>query len=78
MSNNTGVMDGIRILEVADHTFVPSASAVLSDWGADVVKIEHAVRGDASRGLGSSGAVDLSGAVHPIMEIYLGRQTMDG
>ena len=70
MSSNTGtgVMDGIRILEVADHTFVPSASAVLSDWGADVVKIEHAVRGDASRGLGSSGAVDLSGAVHPIME----------
>ncbi|MEZ5166689.1 MAG: CoA transferase [Acidimicrobiales bacterium] len=64
----SGVMDGIRILEVADHTFVPAASAILSDWGADVVKIEHAVRGDAARGLGQSGAVDLSGDVHAIME----------
>ena len=63
-----GVMDGIRILEVADHTFVPAASAILSDWGADVIKIEHAVRGDAARGLGQSGAVDLSGDVHAIME----------
>ncbi len=39
---------GIRILEVAEHTFVPAASAILADWGADVVKIEHVVRGDAS------------------------------
>lgn len=64
----SGVMDGIRILEVADHTFVPAASAILADWGADVIKIEHAIRGDAARGLASSGAVDLSGNVHAIME----------
>lgn len=64
----SGVMDGIRILEVADHTFVPAASAILADWGADVIKIEHAVRGDAARGLGQSGAVDLSGDVHAILE----------
>jgi len=38
----TDVMKGIRVLEVAEHTFVPAASAVLSDWGADVIKIEHA------------------------------------
>lgn len=41
----TAVMDGIRVLEVAEHTFVPAASAVLSDWGADVIKIEHVERG---------------------------------
>ncbi|MFT5200929.1 MAG: crotonobetainyl-CoA:carnitine CoA-transferase CaiB-like acyl-CoA transferase [Candidatus Aldehydirespiratoraceae bacterium] len=64
----SGVMDGIRILEVADHTFVPAASAILADWGADVIKIEHAVRGDAARGLAQSGSVDLSGNVHAIME----------
>ena len=45
------VMKGIRILEVAEHTFVPAASAVLSEWGADVVKVEHAERGDAMRGI---------------------------
>ena len=41
----TKVMDGVRVLEVAQHTFVPSAGAILADWGADVIKIEHPVRG---------------------------------
>jgi len=63
-----GMMDGVRILEVADHTFVPAATAVLADWGADVIKIEHAERGDAARGLASSGAVSLGGDVHAILE----------
>ncbi|AUW57158.1 carnitine dehydratase [Sphingobium sp. SCG-1] len=45
------VMQGIRVLEVAQFTYVPAAGAVLSDWGADVIKIEHPVRGDAQRGL---------------------------
>jgi crotonobetainyl-CoA:carnitine CoA-transferase CaiB-like acyl-CoA transferase len=44
-------MEGIRVLEVAQFTYVPSAGAVLADWGADVIKIEHAERGDAQRGL---------------------------
>ncbi|WP_040701263.1 CaiB/BaiF CoA transferase family protein [Nocardia vinacea] len=44
-------MQGVRVLEVAQFTFVPAAGAVLADWGADVIKIEHAERGDAQRGL---------------------------
>jgi crotonobetainyl-CoA:carnitine CoA-transferase CaiB-like acyl-CoA transferase len=44
-------LDGVRVLEVAQFTFVPSAGAVLADWGAEVVKIEHPVTGDAQRGL---------------------------
>lgn len=44
------VMEGIRVLEVAQFTFVPAAGAVLADWGADVIKIEHPVRGDTQRG----------------------------
>ena len=64
----TDVMKGIRVLEVAEHTFVPAASAVLSDWGADVIKIEHAERGDAMRGLGRTGVLDLSKGVHVINE----------
>lgn len=44
-------LNGVRVLEVAQFTFVPSAGAVLSDWGAEVVKIEHPVTGDAQRGL---------------------------
>ena len=62
-------MEGIRVLEVAQFTFVPAAGAVLADWGADVIKIEHAVRGDAMRGLASSGTVDLGGGkVHALLE----------
>ena len=64
----TDVMKGIRVLEVAEHTFVPAASAVLADWGADVIKIEHAVRGDAMRGLGRTGVMDLSKGVHVLNE----------
>jgi crotonobetainyl-CoA:carnitine CoA-transferase CaiB-like acyl-CoA transferase len=46
----TKVMKGVRVLEVAQFTFVPAAGAVLADWGADVIKIEHPVRGDTQRG----------------------------
>jgi crotonobetainyl-CoA:carnitine CoA-transferase CaiB-like acyl-CoA transferase len=62
------VMEGIRVVEVAEHTFVPVASAVLADWGADVIKIEHPVRGDAMRGLGQTGVMDLSKGVHVLNE----------
>src|SRR5438445_12426565 len=64
----TAVMEGVRILEVAEHTFVPAASALLSDWGADVVKIEHVERGDAMRGLESSGIAAVAGDVHALLE----------
>jgi crotonobetainyl-CoA:carnitine CoA-transferase CaiB-like acyl-CoA transferase len=47
----TQVMKGVRVLEVAQFTFVPAAGAVLADWGAEVFKIEHPVRGDAQRGI---------------------------
>ena len=61
-------MKGVRVLEVAEHTFVPAASAVLADWGADIIKVEHAERGDAMRGLGRTGVLDLSKGVHVILE----------
>src|ERR1700681_3376496 len=61
-------MSGVRVLEVAQFTFTPSAGAVLADWGADVIKVEHAVTGDAQRGLqiGTGGVSE--GSFHPLME----------
>lgn len=44
-------LNGVRVLEVAQFTFVLSAGAVPADWGAEVIKIEHLVTGDAQRGL---------------------------
>jgi crotonobetainyl-CoA:carnitine CoA-transferase CaiB-like acyl-CoA transferase len=64
----TAVMEGVRILEVAEQTFVPAASALLSDWGAEVIKIEHVERGDAMRGLASSGIASIIGDVHVLLE----------
>ena len=62
------IMEGVRILEVAEHTFVPAASAILADWGAEVIKIEHPERGDAMRGLASSGVMPSMGNVHVLLE----------
>ncbi|MGH9018943.1 MAG: CaiB/BaiF CoA transferase family protein, partial [Acidimicrobiales bacterium] len=64
----TAVMKGVRILEVAEQTFVPAASALLSDWGAEVIKIEHVERGDAMRGLAASGVGIIPGDVHVLLE----------
>jgi len=62
-------MDGVRVLEVAQFTFVPAAGAVLADWGADVIKVEHAEKGDAQRGLSALMGMPVgSGSFAPLME----------
>ncbi len=48
-------LTGIRVLEVATHVFVPMAGAVLAEWGAQVIKIEHPETGDPYRGLVTAG-----------------------
>ncbi|WP_028971378.1 CaiB/BaiF CoA transferase family protein [Novosphingopyxis baekryungensis] len=62
------VMEGIKVLEVAQFTFVPAAGAVLADWGADVIKIEHPVRGDTQRGFLNMGGVQLDPQRHTLFE----------
>ncbi|HVN52155.1 MAG TPA: CoA transferase [Acidimicrobiales bacterium] len=64
----TAILHGVRILEVAEHTFVPAASALLADLGAEVIKIEHAERGDAMRGLASTGVANIPTEVHALLE----------
>jgi crotonobetainyl-CoA:carnitine CoA-transferase CaiB-like acyl-CoA transferase len=64
----TRPMEGIRVLEVAQHTFVPAAGAILADWGADVIKIEHPVRGDAMRGFINMGGMKLDPLRNTMME----------
>jgi len=64
----TQVMKGVRVLEVAQFTFVPAAGALLADWGADVIKIEHPVRGDTQRGFINVGGTKVNPARHTLME----------
>src|SRR6195952_6169992 len=61
-------MQGVRVLEVAQFTFVPAAGAILADWGADVIKAEPPVRGDTQRGFINMGGIQMDPNRHPLME----------
>ena len=61
-------MTGVKVLEVAMYGFVTSAGAVLADWGADVLKVEHAVTGDPQRGLRQIGKFKVEGDPNPNIE----------
>jgi crotonobetainyl-CoA:carnitine CoA-transferase CaiB-like acyl-CoA transferase len=61
-------MEGVKVLEVAQFTFTPSAGAVLADWGAQVIKVEHAEHGDAQRGLTIGAGGVAAGSFQPLME----------
>lgn len=62
------VMSGFRVLELAQFTFVPAAGAILADWGADVIKVEHPLRGDTQRGFLNMGGIQVDPERHPLME----------
>ena len=47
----TQVLRGVRVVELASWTYVPSAGAALADWGADVIKVEDVKGGDPGRAL---------------------------
>jgi crotonobetainyl-CoA:carnitine CoA-transferase CaiB-like acyl-CoA transferase len=47
---------------------VPAAGAILADWGADVIKVEHPVRGDTQRGFINMGGFQMDPNRHPLME----------
>lgn len=48
-------LSGVRVVEVATHVFAPMAGAVMAEWGAEVVKVEHPETGDPYRGLVTTG-----------------------
>ncbi|MEE2662804.1 MAG: CoA transferase [Myxococcota bacterium] len=58
------VLRGIRVIEVAQYVFVPVASGVLAEWGAEVIKVEPPGAGDAYRGLRSTGNLAVAGPVN--------------
>ncbi|MEE9557257.1 MAG: CoA transferase [Candidatus Adiutricales bacterium] len=44
----TGILEGLKVIDMGHFVAVPSAGAMLADWGADVLKIEP-IDGDAQR-----------------------------
>ena len=61
----TAPLAGVRVLEVATHVFVPISGAILTEWGAEVLKIEHPVTGDPYRGVVTTGLRKLHHGVDP-------------
>jgi len=60
-----GPLAGVRVLEVGTYVFVPSSAAVLADWGADVLKIEHPRYGDPVRRTSAWGVpAEVEGVAH--------------
>lgn len=45
----SGVLDGLRVIEIATFVFVPGAGTVMSDFGADVIHVEPPGIGDPYR-----------------------------
>jgi crotonobetainyl-CoA:carnitine CoA-transferase CaiB-like acyl-CoA transferase len=66
----TKIAQGVRVLEVAMWTYVPVAGAILAEWGADVIKVEHPEAGDPQRGLVTSGMVPSGpGGINHMIEL---------
>ena len=60
----TKPLSGVRVLELASHVFVPIAGGVLTEWGAEVIKIEPVGTGDPYRGLVTAGLHQAFDGIH--------------
>jgi len=49
MSADNGVLAGLRVIDCATYVAGPAAATILSDFGADVIKIERPPDGDLWR-----------------------------
>ncbi len=63
------VLEGVKVVELAEHGFVPSCGAILADWGADVVKIERP-GGDPLRAIMQQGFAADTGDFNFLFELY--------
>src|SRR5215213_304610 len=63
-----GPLDGRASGKVSVWMFVPAVGAILNDWGADVIKVEHPETGDPQRALFTMGLIPNTGGVNFMME----------
>lgn len=64
-----GCMEGIKIIELGHVVAVPSAAAILADWGADVIKVEAPGVGDQTRGMTHLEGGKVSNGIHYMFEV---------
>ena len=74
-----GILEGIKVLEVANWVAAPSACAMLADMGAEVIKIEHPETGDAVRNIAitTQGIIPYPGGLNTTFQLLnRGKQSM--
>jgi crotonobetainyl-CoA:carnitine CoA-transferase CaiB-like acyl-CoA transferase len=64
-----GALQGIKVVELGHWVAVPCACAILSDWGAEVIKIEDPGVGDSLRGIKSIEGIPMQGQIVPVFEV---------
>ncbi|NGP06763.1 CoA transferase [Rhodococcus sp. 14C212] len=65
-----GPLAGIRVVELAIWGMVPMAGTILSEWGADVIKVEHPETADPMRALVLSGRGPEDAGVNFMWEMH--------
>ncbi len=72
------MLEGVKVVELAQWGFVPSCATILADWGADVVKVEHPRNGDPMRKIGSMGIglPDFSGFNYMFEQLNRGKRSI--
>jgi crotonobetainyl-CoA:carnitine CoA-transferase CaiB-like acyl-CoA transferase len=55
MEKAISALEGIRVIDLTQQGAAPMAGCLLAQWGADVIHVEHPVRGDGGRGLQPGG-----------------------
>jgi len=60
-SKNTGPLKGVRVFDMTRILAGPSATQILGDYGADIIKIEKPGQGDDTRGWGPPYLQDANG-----------------
>lgn len=63
------LLEGVRVVELSMYAFAPSAAAVLSDWGAEVVKVVPPKLSDPMMGTPVAGLPDKDVGVSFMWEI---------
>ncbi len=62
----SGVLEGVKVVEVTIAIAMPTAAAILGDWGADIIKVEAPVAGEAQQ---RGGGAPRGGAFYSVGEL---------